>query len=122
MAGIKRKKDRRSPEKRAEENRLRKEYHWLDCKECGGNGAEFDKTIAAFTCWRCTASTAAPPEALKDTPTKKFAKYKDNPNFTHGWWKKIAFSGEHDGETLYFTRGNLIDKAKYESMLKAQGG
>jgi hypothetical protein len=122
MAALKRKKDRRSPEKRAEENRLRKEYHWLDCKACGRNGAEFDKTVAAFTCWRCIVSMVAPPEALKDTPTKKYAKYKANPLFTHGWWKKVLFKAEHDGETLYFQRGKLIDEAKYKSMLKALDG
>ena len=117
VAGLKRKKDRRSKEVRDTETRLKRKMHWLDCKECGLDGAEVDGTVKAFTCWRCVAKTVAPPE-LPTTVVKKYAEYKDS--FKRGWWKKILFSGEHDGETLYFSRGKKISKAEYNRLMREQ--
>ena len=117
MATLKRKKDRRSKEIRDTENRLKRQTHWLDCKECGLDGAEVDGTVKSFTCWRCTAKTTAPPQ-LPVTVGKKYAEYKDS--FKRGWWKKILFSGEHDGEMLYFNRGKKISEAEYNRLMREQ--
>ena len=114
---LKKKKDgRRSAEKMAKENKLKKRRHWLDCKECETNGAEVDGTVKAFICWRCTASMCAAPDDLK--PAKKYAQYKGS--FPHGWWRRIIFSGEHDDKTLYFSRGNEITKAEFRKLEKAR--
>lgn len=116
---LKRKKDKRTPEQRVEDVRLRKEYHWLVCKQCGGNGEEYDKTIKAFICWRCTDKMCPVPD-LPPTAVKKYAEYEES--FDRGWWKKILFSGEHDGETLYFNRGRKISKAEYDRLADTGNG
>lgn len=116
---LKRKKDNRTPEERANEAKLRKQYHWLDCKQCGGNGAEYDKTVQAFLCWRCTDKMCPVPD-LPEKIVKKHAKYEQS--FDRGWWKKILFSGEHEGNTLFFNRGQKISKAEYDRLAKTGDG
>ena len=93
--------------------------HWLDCRECGINGAEVDGTVTAYLCWRCTDRMCPVPE-LPPTVVKKYKKYEES--FDRGWWKKILFSGEHDGETLYFNRGKKISKAEYDRLAKTGDG
>ena len=109
-------RDKRTPEEKATESRLKKSRHWLDCKECRINGAEVDGTIVAIICWECTAMKTASPEDLAPVAGKKYAQYKDS--FARGWWKKIVFSGEHDGKTMYFSRGKEITKAEYKKLLR----
>lgn len=116
---LKRKKDTRSKEVRDTESRLKRQMHWLDCKECGLDGAEVDGTVVTFTCWRCTSKTAAPPQ-LPAAPMKKYREYQES--FKRGWWKKILFSGEHEGETLYFNRGKKISKAEHDRLARTHEG
>ncbi len=115
---FKRKKDKRSKEIRDTETRLKRQSHWLDCKECRLDGAEVDGTVKEFTCWRCTAKTTAPPQ-LPVTVVKKYAEYKDS-DFPRGWQRRIVFSGEHDGKMLYFNRGKKISKAEYNRLMREQ--
>lgn len=119
MARLKRKKDKRSKEVRDTESRLKRQMHWLDCKECGLDGAEVDGTVTAFTCWRCIAKSTPVPE-LPVTVVKKYAKYQES--FDRGWWKKILFSGEHEGEMLYFNRGKKISKAEHDRLARTHEG
>jgi hypothetical protein len=62
--------------------------HWLDCDECGIEGADVDKDVTRFVCWRCTAAKINAPEFSEETQEEKARRQVRN------WKKAIAASLE----------------------------
>ncbi len=117
---LKRKKisrDTRTQAEKDRDSRLKKKRVWVDCDSCfGDDGAWVDGTIVAVTCARCMQIACGPPEETV-VPTRKYAGF----DFPRGWWRKITFSGEHDGKTRYYTRGNEITRAEYKKLVREHG-
>lgn len=120
-----------------------KQRHWLDCAECGIDGAQVDGDVTRFVCSTCVAKTAGPPEAPKQalTPEEKLARAarktarkerKDaiargetpqgpvDLGFGRGWHRKILFKAEVAGNTKHYSRGKEITAAKYKNIAKAE--
>jgi len=133
----------RKPGKKTLETRseLKLKTHWLDCASCGLHGAEVDGDVTRFTCGTCVQKVVAAP-ALKAPPTdeQKIAKKArkearearrvaiaaggvvEPPKFKfgRGWHRKIVFSAEVAGKTLYFSLGKEVKKAEFTKFKKAQ--
>jgi hypothetical protein len=138
------KKRGRKPSKGTVKTRdeLKKKRHWLDCAECGLDGAWVDGDVTRLTCALCVQKKLAPPKApakkltgdekaIRDkrreerkqyllavlrgevAPEKKFS-------FGRGWHRRLLFKTELDGKDRYFSEGKEVTKAQYAKIEKVQ--
>ena len=136
------KKRGRKPKKATvtERDRLKRKKHWLDCSECGVEGAEVDGDVEAMTCARCVQKTLPPPpkpkkpiskeeKALKVARKLERAKAQEakkagitldtkDLGFGQGWHRKILFMTEVDGKARYFSKGKEVTKKQYDKIAK----
>ncbi len=138
------KKRGRKPTKRTVEAKtaIQRQKHWLDCDECGLDGAEVEGDVSRFICARCVQRIAEPPDLPKrqtkeekqaavarkaEKAALKLAELKGETsptklNFGRGWHRRILFKAEVEGKTRYYSKGKEITAAKYKKMDKEQKG
>jgi hypothetical protein len=125
----------------AERDRLKRKKHWLDCDECGLEGAEVDGDVERFTCGRCVQKMVVPPvfkkpvspeeKALRQARKLERAKQREakkagitldtkDLGFGRGWHRKALFTTEVDGKPRYFSFGKEITKKEYTKLAKAR--
>ena len=121
---------------------LQRKRHWVDCKECGLDGAEVDGDIESMICSRCIQKGVAPPpppkkpisaeeKALKVARKLERVKAKEakrqgltldtkDLGFGQGWHRKILFETEVDGKARYFSEGKEVTKKQYDKIARAR--
>jgi len=116
--------------------------HWLDCQNCGLEGAEVDGDVTAFTCGRCAQIGVAAPilpkiitseekVARKERKEARMARKaaiargevvekttKNVLGFGRGWHRKMLFEVEVEGKTRYFTMGKELSKKEFDKLSK----
>jgi len=136
------KKRGRKPSKKTLKTRTEQKLkrHWLDCKECGIEGADVDGDVVEFTCARCVQKVVIPPPRPKPKLTKEEKELKaarkieraklreakkqgldfdpKDLGFGRGWHRKALFTTEISGKARYFSFGKEITKKQYAKLEK----
>jgi len=135
----------RKPGKKAfaKQVEARRNPHWLDCQECGLEGAEVDGDVTAYTCWKCVCSAipwpvAKQPESADEKTARlerkaaRLAKKEaiakgtyveptkpGSLGFGRGWHRCVIFSQlDEDGKQVYYSRGKKITKAQFTKLVR----
>ena len=138
------KKRGRKPSKRTLKKRsqLKQNRHWLDCSQCGMEGAEVDGDISVLICSTCVAKMVPPPpkprqplskeekelraarkiERAKQKAAKKAGLTLETKDlgFGRGWHRKALFTTKIDGKARYFSFGKEIKKREFDKLSRAR--